>query len=58
MKLPIVLKTLLASLALLAAHAVLAQSFPSKPINMIVAFPAAVHPTLWRVSCPRRCRAI
>ena len=40
MKLSIVLKTLLASLSLVAAHAAMAQAFPSKPINMIVAFPA------------------
>ena len=40
MKLSTILKTLLASLSLVAAHAAFAQAFPSKPINMIVAFPA------------------
>lgn len=40
MRLSIVLKTLLASLSLVAAHAVMAQTFPNKPINMVVAFPA------------------
>lgn len=40
MKPSIILKTLLASLSLLTVHTVMAQSFPSKPINMVVAFPA------------------
>ncbi len=43
MKLTSVLKTLLASVSLLVAHSLFAQTaqtFPNKPINMIVAFPA------------------
>ena len=40
MKLSAILKTLLASLSLIAAHTAMAQAFPSKPINMVVAFPA------------------
>jgi tripartite-type tricarboxylate transporter receptor subunit TctC len=40
MKLSTILKTLLASLSLVAAHAAFAQAFPSKPITMIVAFQA------------------
>ena len=40
MKLSAILKTLLASLSLVVAHTAFAQAFPSKPINMVVAFPA------------------
>jgi tripartite-type tricarboxylate transporter receptor subunit TctC len=40
MKISSLFKQLLAGLALLISGALLAQSFPSKPINMIVAFPA------------------
>lgn len=40
MKISSLLKNLIAGLAMLASGALLAQSFPSKPINMIVAFPA------------------
>jgi tripartite-type tricarboxylate transporter receptor subunit TctC len=40
MKTSSLVKQLLAGLALLASGTLLAQSFPSKPINMIVAFPA------------------
>ena len=40
MKISSLLKQLIAGISLLAVGAVSAQSFPSKPINMIVAFPA------------------
>jgi tripartite-type tricarboxylate transporter receptor subunit TctC len=40
MKMSSLLKQLVAGLAVLTSGAVLAQAFPSKPINMVVAFPA------------------